>query len=302
MNNDLDHVKDVEVNWTGSDIHLAHVGEHSIQCTVTRLIPASESESSQTSNTNKQQQQQQLQHPELELVTECWEVPFVIHDVNECELPRGHEMAHQCHQPSSICVNAVGTYHCQCAHIIANDNDNTNNNAWNVAMGIVLPDGSTSSCAGRNTTEGCCNRDAFADGHCRANFRCPVDPCAHDNTNTRSMSMSNCDALASCTRDAIPPGYTCHCPPNTIGTGHKCSSSSSNKNEQNKEVLRVPKIRTDGTPTQETLRQMVNHQICGCQTPILDPCSDIVCSEPHTVCTLVVDPHAHAHAHARCRC
>jgi len=299
MNNDLDHVKDVEVNWTGSDIHLAHVGEHSIQCTVTRLIPASTTSTTSQTTTKENNEQQQQQHryyqhhPELELVTECWEVPFVIHDVNECELPRGHEMTHQCHPPS-ICVNAVGTYHCQCTQIITDDTipadtDTNNNNAWNVAMGIVVsssPDGhgvsstTISSCAGRNTTEGCCHRDAFADGHCRANFRCPVDPCtAADDT----AAASNCDALASCTRDAVPPGYTCHCPPNTIGTGHTCSSTNNSKAA----AAVQPKIRADGTPTPQTLRQMANHQICGCQTPILDPCSDVVCSEPHTVCTAV---------------
>lgn len=273
------------MNWTGSDIHLAHVGEHSIQCTVTRLVP---NLASATGN---------------ELVTECWEMPFVIHDVNECELPPDHEMAHQCH-PSSICVNAVGTYHCQCAKILADDDDDDEkkqsnaDNAWNLAISTTLlrlQNGSTagtisSSCAGRSTTEGCCPRDASADPNdCRANFRCPTDPCRRSETTNEIISQlhqaSKCDALAACTRNDTPPGYTCTCPPNTIGTGHTCSGSDASLDADASKKI-IPKIRADGRATPETLEHIRNMQICGCPTPELDPCSDYTCTEPHTVCSV----------------
>ena len=190
MNRELDDVRDVVLNWSGSDVHLALVGDHFIQCTVTRLV--------KTESRDRK-----------ELVEQCWEVPFTIVDTDECTLPPGHAMAHKCQWPSK-CVNTVGSYECECEAI-----DTSISSPWNVA----LP---SSSCSGRKTTEGCCSFDAQSDEGCRTEFSCPVDPC--DNPRQKH----DCDKMAVCQRTSLPgskPNYVCKCPHGTLGNGRKCISS-----------------------------------------------------------------------------
>lgn len=193
MNRELDDVKDVVLNWSGSDVHLAKVGDHAIQCTVTRSIK------SQTND-------------EDEAVEQCWEVLFTITDTDECLLYRGHAMAHKCQWPA-FCLNTIGSYECECPII----DSSLDTSLWNYA----LADG-RSTCSGKKSTQDCCTFDAQLDSGCRSKFRCPHDPC------DESHGRHNCDEMAVCQRNEMPqsdPNYDCHCPEGMIGSGRKCALS-----------------------------------------------------------------------------
>jgi hypothetical protein len=267
VNRVLDGVVDVEVKWTGADLH-GRVGEHIVECTVTRLASAVASTELKVF----------VDDDGREVASQCFHVPFTILDTNECTLPAKHPMRHQCPSPS-ICVNTVGSYDCLCPRI-NNDNDNTSISDdedaatttadatfWQViqqqersAWEVSFPSSSNqASCPSSASTHDCCPTKAFsAEGlKCRQRFHCPTDPCFYN--------KSDCASNSKCVRADVPseiPNYTCECPEGLMGNGHVC---------QPKDAKPQPKVMFDGvTPTETTVK---HNFYCGCTKPIVDACS-----------------------------
>ena len=104
VNRVLEGVIDVEVEWTGADLH-ARVGEHIVECTVTRLASAIKGGTAGMTTT--------VDEDGREVTSQCFHVPFTILDTNECTLPSNHPMRHACAAPA-VCVNTIGSYECVC--------------------------------------------------------------------------------------------------------------------------------------------------------------------------------------------
>lgn len=253
INQVLEGVVDVEVEWTGLDLQGA-VGEHMIMARVTRLATA----------TTARTVEMVVDDHGRELVTECYHVPFDILDIDECRLPTRHPMRHQCHA-SAICVNTVGAYECVCPRSTELDRkylvDTATENFWRT---IELQERGpwelslTTShyCGEKASTYGCCpalliKGDA---SRCRKGFFCPVDPCKDD----------DCSDNATCVKKNNPverPNYVCQCPEGLMGNGRRCLPSDPEPE---------PKVKYDGkTPTEKTLQ---NNYYCGCTKPVVDPC------------------------------
>ena len=255
INRVLDGVVDVEVEWSGAELH-GRVGEHLIKSTVTRLARSVASDKLEVS----------IDQDGREITTQCFYIPFTIIDTNECTLSAGHPMKHKCHAPS-ICVNTNGSYECLCPQLDDSLNiagrtvdetfwtqlDATNRSPWELSF-----DSHTrSSCPGLLSTHGCCSESGHtSEGQkCRAHFHCPSNPCA----------SSECSEKATCVRAAKPtdvPIYKCVCPPGLMGNGHVCKA---------KDAKPEPKVMFDGiTPTELTVK---NNFYCGCTKPVVDACS-----------------------------
>jgi hypothetical protein len=206
------------------------------------------------------------------VVQQCFHVPFSITDTNECVLPRGHAMQHQCREPA-VCVNTIGSYECMCLKHKQGKNDNRlgitatddfwvsleaeQRSSWEVSVSLA----SQSTCPSSVSTSKCCPESAHSkDGAaCRAGFQCPVDPCAKG-------SLNDCSSSAICVLKGSPldvPNYECRCPDGLMGNGHMCRPGIDASPE--------PKVMFDGvTPTEETIK---NKFYCDCTTPIIDACS-----------------------------
>lgn len=265
----LEGVVDVEVEWTGGDLH-GQVGEHFVQCKVTRLADAVTDGSRSTGDS-----EMFLDDEGRNVVTQCFHVPFSILDTNECMLPNGHPMQHLCHE-TALCINTIGSYECLCPRI---DDDtvlpetadegfwtelaNQDRDAWERSFDST----SQTSCPAMVSTHGCCpdrvhtsSSSKKGDGSsCRANFRCPRDPCNED-----TSTQNTCSAKATCTRKETPlehPDYECHCPEGTMGNGRKCRMGDAKPE---------PKVKFDGTtPTELTVK---NNYYCDCTKPVVDAC------------------------------
>ena len=255
VNRVLDGVVDVEVEWTGADLH-GRVGEHIIECTVTRLASAVASTESKIETDDEGR----------EVTSQCFHVPFTILDTNECTLPPKHPMRHSCSAPS-VCVNTIGSYECVCPTLSPQSDEyptTVDDNFWYVlsqqersAWELSYASSGKSSCISSPSTHGCCPFSASTtEGqNCRRNFKCPLDSCA----------KSDCASNARCMRTESPleiPNYRCECPEGLMGSGRAC---------QPKDPKPVPKVMFDGvTPTETTVK---NGFYCGCTVPIVDACS-----------------------------
>jgi Calcium-binding EGF domain len=256
INRVLEGVVDVEVEWTGGDLQ-GQVGEHFVQCKVTRLasvIPIGSEFDTVVDEEGRN------------VFTQCFHVPFTILDTNECLLPSVHPMRHQCHKPA-ICVNTIGSYECLCPRTDFEDvvPDTVDNNFWseiaNQSRGpweLSFLSSVRSSCPGQASTYGCCSSRVHTtrgDSQCRSSFRCPRDPCTNNNT---------CATIAICARKSSPtefPDYECQCPNGLMGNGHNCLPGDLNPE---------PKVKFDGkTPTEFTVK---NNYFCDCRKPIVDAC------------------------------
>jgi hypothetical protein len=261
VNQELDGVVDVQVDWEGGD-HF-RVGEHIVECRVTRLasvIPEFDIE-------------QAFEDEKGNIVgRQCFFVPFEILDTNECTLPKGHVMRHQCHE-STICINTIGSYECVCPSLVEGDekfgttaddsyweslqSSSDDRSAWEVSFSVA----SQTTCPSSVTTFGCCPTLAHANGgpSCREGFRCPVNPCAR-------ATLNECASSAICQTKESPltiPNYECQCPKNLMGNGRRCRPGV--------DADPQPKLKFDGvTPTEETIR---NDYYCDCTTPVVDPCA-----------------------------
>ena len=271
INTVLEGVVDVEVEWTGGDLQ-GQVGDHFVQCKVTRLASVSSSTAGLDVSVDEEGRN---------VFTQCFHVPFTITDTNECLLPIGHSMRHQCHEPS-ICVNTIGSYECLCRRIDAVDEipETANVNFWTEIDNQTrspwersILSSTKSSCPGQPSTHGCCPvraHTARGDSQCRASFRCPRDPCLNNNT---------CATSAMCIRKTSPteiPDYECQCPTGFMGNGHKCRPG---------DLKPEPKVKFDGkTPTEFTVK---NNLFCDCTTPVVDACDGFPpCVGKHQICTV----------------
>ena len=263
-------VVDVEINWSGAELH-RRVGDHIVSCTVTRLAETVNAESPGVSKTTDEYGR--------EVVSQCYEVPFTISDVDECSLSRSNPWAHQCQLPS-VCVNTQGSYECVCpsglfpkipdgsADAYLEQIGKESRNAWELST-------SKGPCPSKASTFSCCNDDgqSVEGRQCRSQFSCPSDPC--------SAEPPACDSSAVCHRTVSPlarPNYTCVCPEGSLGSGKSCPRNSRKRLE--------PKVKYDGaTPTEETRRALEAGAICGCRKPIVDVCDGFPkCPGKHEEC------------------
>lgn len=253
---------DVEVEWEGGDLH-GKVGEHTIQCKVTRLASAIQEEHLHQSDVSTDEHGRQV-------VVQCFLVPFTILDTDECSLPSGHSMRHKCHAPA-VCVNTIGSYECLCLRLDDTPHKRSQEGAadekfwadiakqdrspWELSLNSV----DASSCPSTASTHGCCPEFGHSSqgSLCRSLFRCPVDLC---------RSGHDCVPSAKCELADSPqkrPNFTCKCPRGLMGNGHACRPGIDAKPE--------PKVKFDGiTPTEETLK---HNYYCGCATPVVDACA-----------------------------
>ena len=79
------------------------MGERIVKCTVTRLAESVDGAAA------GDVAEERGRH----VVRQCFEVPFVILDVDECSVSKTNPMAHRCH-PSTVCANTLGSYECLC--------------------------------------------------------------------------------------------------------------------------------------------------------------------------------------------
>lgn len=261
MNRELEGVVDVEVEWTGSDLH-GRVGNHMIQCKVTRLVSDAAAAAVDGAVVETDSQGRAV-------MVQCFQLPFTILDTNECTLPKGHIMRHQCAEPA-MCVNTIGAYECLCPRLgEASEGDSRlegddtfwkniaqqSRNPWEVSYSSSAK----TTCPGSASTNGCCDSLAHSrEGkNCRAAFRCPSDPCLESNA---------CASNAVCHRHETPTvasgnNYRCTCPNGLMGNGLPCRKNDPKPH---------PMVKFDGvTPTEETVRQ---NYYCGCTKPTVDAC------------------------------
>ncbi len=330
VNRELSGVVDVEVLFTGLEIH-RKVGKHEVQCKVTRLLSATTDYSNtnyedgtegtegtedaivaaaaetnaETNAETKKVQFLKVDEQGREVITQCFLVPFTILDIDECNLPNGHPMRHECTFPS-ICVNTQGSYECLCPLLISkqsnneihmslassekkedviqfwntiiNNNTRTTRTAWEKSFASSK----FSSCPDKPSTYQCCHEDAHTnDGkYCRSHFKCPLDPCS----TSSSSSSSNNSKIQKQPNDSHLLGHdcvsiaTCQTSQSPLDTPtYKCQCpthlmGNGHKCRTGIDIIPpTPKVKYDNiTPTDETIS---NNYYCSCTKPIIDHCS-----------------------------
>ena len=275
------------MQWSGTEIH-RRVGERVVKSSVTRLTDDDHHNVSAGRSDDDGAKKKAT-------ITQCFEVPFTILDVNECILEENDPWRHVC-PTGSICVNTPGSYECVCPLLsgeigVSFDDDATTDNGSGATTDsfwksintqsrspweVSYPSSQRSSCPEKPSTYQCCNADGHSvEGiHCRSMFHCPTDPCS-------KQQQHNCSSEAKCQRMQNPldvPGYLCVCPEGTWGNGRECSSASGSGGEKKKQKIMLPKVKFDGvTPTEETRSLLNKGLICGCQRPVVDVCSGFEC-------------------------
>jgi Calcium-binding EGF domain len=257
VNQELDGVVDVEVEWNGSDLH-GKVGDHFIQCKVTRLVNAIHQANTQVDTLKKDDHGRHV-------IVQCFTLSFTILDTNECTLQKDHPMHHNCHD-SAICVNTIGSYECLCPKLgeTTSKSLEADEHFWTKIkeekrsgweLSYATP--SKSSCPLSPSSFSCCSHSGHSlEGKaCRKAFTCPTDPCV----------KSTCDPLAQCIRNENPlalPNHNCMCPSGLMGNGRLCGK---------RDLPPKPMVMYDGiTPTEETVK---NNYYCGCNKPEIDACA-----------------------------
>ncbi|KAL3806826.1 hypothetical protein ACHAXA_003298 [Cyclostephanos tholiformis] len=315
INCDVTGVIDVEVGWSGTELHCM-VGERIVRCTVTRLAELTgdslhgdydgwdDENDASTSSTSAI-----VDEHGRKVVTQCFEVPFAVLDVDECTAPLTNPMVHRC-PPPAVCVNTLGSYECACPSLALNSAFFYNAPiTTGVGDGVIVPGGfwndldadamgrpwdtslgssESSSCPGLPSTRGCCDDDGHSKegGTCRSSFHCPIDPCIVESSNggDNDDRTTACASNALCERAASPlsrPNFVCRCPPGLMGNGRPCGVGRRGKG---------PKVKYDGrTPTEELARALESGLICGCSEPMINPCDGFPkCPGKREICA--VDP------------
>jgi hypothetical protein len=275
VNRELEGVVDVQVEWTGSDLH-GRVGNHMIQCKVTRLV-SPDTVVAVVAAAADDGDAVEIDSQGRAVMVQCFQLPFTILDTNECLLPKGHVMRHQCQDPA-MCVNTIGSYECLCLRLgedntnTDNDNDSleaTNDAFWNdIAQQTRSPwevsyaSSVKSSCPSSASTHGCCPALAHSqEGKiCRTAFACPSDPCL-ESTACASNAVCHRHESPSSANKGVVANFHCTCPNGLMGNGLPCLASDAKPR---------PMVKFDGvTPTEETVR---NNFYCGCTKPTVDAC------------------------------
>mmetsp|Transcript_27160 Transcript_27160/g.31150 ORF Transcript_27160/g.31150 Transcript_27160/m.31150 type:complete len:976 (+) Transcript_27160:75-3002(+) len=283
INRVLDGVVDVHVEWTGAELH-GRVGEHIIECTVTRLFTGNKNnDTSNDNDNNNNNKKSRMDESGREVTSHCFHVPFTILDTDECKLPLGHSMRHIC-PPSSVCVNTDGSYECSCPRLSGGDGgDLTKRGPWELSFSSS----EKTSCASSPSTIECCSTQARStEGkRCRERFHCPIDPCGENHdcatsakcVRAKSPNLNNDDQKGLMSSSLNTQLYTCQCPAGLMGNGKAC--------RQGIDPPPQPKVMFDKvTPTALTLQ---NNYYCGCTKPRVDACSGFPpCQEKHEICTV----------------
>jgi len=340
VNRELSRVVDVEVLFTGSEIH-RRVGKHTVQCLVTRLLQsasdngdAGDSIESSANGGNENEdddfryQTRRVDEDGRDVVTQCFLVPFTILDVDECNLPLGHSMRHEC-VDASVCVNTLGSYECLCP-ISPSDESDTNSNAVNTELAsseeeeivtqfwnqIVksetttrtpweksLPSSKKSSCPSKASTHGCCEADGHSrDGSaCRSQFRCPTDPCVNDiggnrDINSRGRNSKN----KNNNRNSNNRGHDCvstatctraESPLDMPSYTCECPPGFMGSGHTCRSGIDVmpPRPKVKFDGVTPTDETLQNNFYCGCTKPVVDPCAGYDCTGKNQVCAVKDD-------------
>jgi hypothetical protein len=210
INQQLTDVVMVKLVYAGDAVHRV-VGHHEVTTTVQRLVNGEREES-------------------------CIQVTFEILDVDECNVPSTHPWHHRC-DPSTRCVNTVGSYECEC------QNGET-----------AIPGSGSGECGGSVSTAECCGRRGCSKPECiercKEDFRCYMDLCP-----------GTCVPEASC--KSFRGQYTCTCPKGTHGNGRACPRGA------DRVTLFID------PHTRQIIGD--EKQTCGCQVPLVDYCSRVNC-------------------------
>ena len=151
-----------------------------VGCTVTRLLEEVTKETDESEGVVEDADIGEVSVDEFgrRVVSQCFEVPFSILDVNECAAKEGHAWKHAC-PPLSVCVNTVGSYECLCKsfhrrtyeelisgyQFAADDQfwtdvDAERRSAWEKLLPGASDEGVSTCPGGSVIAKGCCNGDA----------------------------------------------------------------------------------------------------------------------------------------------